>query len=132
MNVYRLPRRVAIVGSRAFPDPDKVRHLIRRLPYDTIVVTGDADAGVDVWVREEARALGLVVEVYEADWKTHGRRAGFLRNGVVVENSEFMFAFWDEVSPGTADAAYQAQSAGLPVVVVRADSEVPMVEAGDR
>lgn len=130
MDSLVLPQRVAIVGSRDFPNPALVRDFVALLPEDTIVISGGA-RGVDALAAQAARERGLRVEVYLPDWERHPRRGGVLRNAVVMQHSEHVVAFWDGISPGTKDAVAQARREGLGTTVFRADSLLPTVE-GDR
>lgn len=103
--------RVAIVGSRDYPNLDEVREYVMSLPDDTIVITGGA-RGVDQTAELAARARGLTVVVHEAEWQKYGKAAGPMRNKVVVEDCDRLVAFWDEVTPGTKNAISQASKSG--------------------
>lgn len=117
-------RAVAIVGSRDLPIECRrlVHDLIASLPADAVVVSGGA-RGVDSWAAECARERGLRVVVYPADWKTHGERAGFIRNAQIVEDCTELVAFWNGVSRGTMDSVRKARARGIPVRVVRCEAE---------
>lgn len=113
--------RVAIVGSRDFPEPERVRAYVRALRKDDIVISGGA-RGVDSWAVEEAQLQGLSTEVFPADWEVYGRSAGYQRNQSIVDAAEFVVAFWDGKSKGTAHTIKLAQKAGKPVEVLLAGS----------
>lgn len=108
---------VAIVGSRDFPDLDAVRRYVCALPPGTVVVSGGA-RGVDRVAEDEARSRGLVVQVYPADWQKYGRRAGAVRNKLIVDRCTRVVAFWDGASPGTQITIRMAKAAGKPVEIV--------------
>jgi hypothetical protein len=107
-------RRIAIVGSRDFKQPHKVRQLLDSLPDETIVISGGA-RGVDSWAVERARERGLAVEVFEPDWKTWGRSAGYKRNVTIVSNADVIVAFWNG-SRGTQHTVGLARKVRKPVV----------------
>jgi len=109
--------RVAIVGSRSWTDLAAVQHVIETLEPDDVVISGGA-RGVDTMAVEAARARGLAVEVYPADWDRFGRSAGFRRNATIVERAERVVALWDGLSRGTAHTIRLAKLAGKPVLVV--------------
>lgn len=113
--------KVAIVGSRNFPDPERVRAVVRAILAKhpgTEIVSGGA-RGVDSWAEEEARAQGAPVRVFPADWDRHGKRAGFLRNKDIVAHADHVVAFWDGESKGTQHTMNLAREAGKLAMVVR-------------
>lgn len=108
--------RVAIVGSRDFPNLDQVQEYVRTLPAGTIVVSGGA-RGVDSTAEDEARRCGLTVVSIRPDWERYGKRAGFLRNKDIVIFAEKVVAFWDGKSKGTAHSIELAKDYGTVVEV---------------
>jgi hypothetical protein len=112
-------KRVAVVGSREYPLLKLVREFVRRLAArdpGAVVVSGNA-RGVDRAAEEEARAAGLEVVSLPADWGAHGKAAGFVRNGQIVERCDAVAAFWDGQSSGTVDTVRRAEAAGKKVSV---------------
>lgn len=110
------PRRIAIVGSRDYPRRDQVIAFVRSLPRDTVIISGGA-RGVDTWAAEEACARGMnVVEIFP-DWDRHGKSAGLIRNGQIVDQCDELVAFWDGTSRGTKNSIDRARHAGKPVRV---------------
>ena len=101
--------RVAIVGSRKYPDLDRVRREVETLPAGTVVVSGGAP-GVDRVAAETARARGLEVIEIKPDWEKHGKSAGMLRNPLIVKDADLVWAFWDGVSKGTKNTIRHAQT----------------------
>jgi predicted Rossmann fold nucleotide-binding protein DprA/Smf involved in DNA uptake len=128
--------RVAVVGSRGFRGEAAVRRCVAELPPGTVVVTGGA-RGVDSWAEDEARRRGVACVVHRADWSTHGRSAGVIRNGVIVADCDRVVAFWDGASRGTADTITRARKAGKSVyvvleAVVEADGSARGIGDGER
>ncbi len=109
--------KIAIVGSRDYPDRARVEALVQDLPDDVVVVTGGA-VGVDRWAESVARSRGLEVEVILPDWQRYGRAAGPIRNKAIVEAADRVVAFWDGRSRGTRSTIELARKAGKPVEVV--------------
>lgn len=112
--------KVGIVGSRGFSDLEQVRAYVRTLAPGTTVVSGGA-AGVDSAAEEEARRLGLPVQIIKPEWARYGRRAGFLRNKDIVNAADRVVAFWDGKSRGTSHTIKLAEVANKlqSVVTVR-------------
>lgn len=92
--------RVAIVGSREYPNLDLVREFVNALPLDTVIVSGGA-RGVDRVAADAARARGMaVVEHLPDDEDGPGRF--HVRNRKIVNDSHRVAAFWDGKSRGTS------------------------------
>ena len=71
-------KRLGIVGSRHFPAREPIELLVRSLPEDTVIVSGDA-MGVDSWAIEIGNARRLKTNALHADWGRFGRKAGPIR-----------------------------------------------------
>ena len=124
-----MPRRVAVVGSRHFPNPEVIIAYVSNLPADTILVSGGAE-GVDTIAERAARARLLAVEVFAADWERLGRKAGPIRNQQIVAMSDLVVAFWDGRSRGTLNTVMRAVEAGRDVKVFDRDGlEVSLDDA---
>jgi YspA, cpYpsA-related SLOG family len=108
--------KVAIVGSREYPNLSKVRAYIQNLPIDTIIVSGGA-RGVDKCAEKVAQGIGLRTEIYPADWHKFGKAAGMKRNQQIVEASDRIVAFWDGASKGTKNTIDTAKKLGKGVTV---------------
>lgn len=111
---------VGIVGSRDYSRLDLVRWLVAQLPSDATVVSGGA-RGVDAVAADRARARGLTVIEYIPDWSKGGRRAGFVRNHLIVERADRMVAFWDGSSSGTAHTIQVTRLAKKPLKIYGPD-----------
>jgi hypothetical protein len=108
--------RLAVVGSRDFPDLDWVSYEVSQLLADTILISGGA-RGVDSVAEDAARAVGLTVRVYKPDWKKYGKGAGFIRNKQIVDDCDELWAFWDGRSKGTKHSIDLALKADKPVTI---------------
>jgi hypothetical protein len=83
----------------------------------TVVLSGTA-RGADTLGENWARRRDVPVERHPADWETHGKRAGFIRNALMVKKADMLVAFWDGKSKGTEHVIGIAKKAGLQVTVV--------------
>jgi len=109
---------VAIVGSRDFPDAEaKVTAYVQHLPDGTTVVSGGA-SGPDTYAERAARARGLQVMIFAAQWDKHGRSAGYIRNKLIVGAADRVVAFYNGTSKGTALTIDLARKARKPVEVI--------------
>lgn len=103
--------KIAIVGSRDFQSLSEVAKYVGALPPGTTVISGGA-RGVDYVAQSAATRFGLAVEIFKPDWRTHGKRAGLVRNQQMVDACDYLVAFWDGRSPGTIDSIDRARRAG--------------------
>lgn len=81
----------------------------------TEVVCGGARGG-DTIGRLWAKDRGIPVKLFRADWKTHGRAAGPLRNQQMAEYADALVAL--PGGRGTADMVARAERRGMRVVKV--------------
>lgn len=118
-----------VSAGRDYGDRDAIRSDFRAVDEDAraeglrvTLMHGDCATGGDQLADAEARALGWDVEKYPADWDTHGKAAGPIRNGqMVAKRPDVLFAYPTAQSRGTWDAIRKARAAGI-MVVLGADS----------
>lgn len=108
---------LACTGGRDFADIDFV--------YDTLdfasgyynvhkILIGDAK-GADYMVTQWCISAMMPHEVFRADWKTHGKAAGPIRNQVMLdEHPEYLLAFPGGV--GTMDCVKRAEKMWIVVI----------------
>jgi hypothetical protein len=109
--------KIAIVGSRHFPELDRVRTFVGGLPAGATVLTGGA-SGVDAAAGEaaKARGLGLVKLPPRLEESTDPGAAG-RRNQRLTDAAEVLVAFWDGASEGTRGTVERALRSGREVHV---------------
>lgn len=110
--------RVIVCGSRGWKDRDQIAHILSSLPGDTTIVHGAA-RGADRLAGDVAeRDCGFKVEQYPADWGKNPRRAGHIRNDVMLDTDpDLVIAFWDGISRGTGSMIDKARKRGILVEV---------------
>ncbi|QMU19314.1 DUF2493 domain-containing protein [Gordonia rubripertincta] len=117
-------KRVLITGSRDWEDQAAIEKAIfeatRGVPADEITVVHGACpyGGADIIAAVVARENGMNVEAHPAEWKTHGKAAGPLRNQKMVDlGADVCLAFPAANSRGTWDCVRRASEAGIQVRV---------------
>lgn len=116
-----MAERVLIFGSRGWGESNPIRNVVLALDRDAVVIHGGA-TGADALAGKWARACGLKVEVYRADWKTHGKAAGPIRNQQMIDEGKPTRAYGfrsQGKSSGTDDMAARLRKAGIPVEITR-------------
>jgi hypothetical protein len=119
--------RVIVTGSRDWDDEQAIRlalALITQLHGSELtVVHGACPTGADAIADRVASQWGggMTVERHPADWGTHGKAAGFIRNkGMVDLGADVVLAFQKNKSRGTQHTIDLARKAGIEVRVVTA------------
>lgn len=114
--------RIIVTGGRDYHHVALVQQLLNSLG-PTVIGVGDCPTGVDEFVRdwvkkmeEDGRAPFLTV--YKADWKTHGKAAGPIRNKAMIDGEAPWFCLAFPGGKGTEDCIKQCKKAGIPVLRV--------------
>lgn len=106
--------RILITGSRD-ANEDEVRDTLdHEVCADDVLVHGGCSSGADL-----AAADYPNTEVWAADWDTHGKAAGPIRNQQMVDSRpDYVLAFFARGAGngGTSDCVRRALRAGLDVV----------------
>lgn len=101
----------------AINDPAIVLQAVEQSGMDpTHIISGGA-RGVDRLAGEYAALRGIGFTEYAADWDRYGKRAGFIRNYVMVGAADAVIAIWDGTSSGTRHSIESARSCGKEVFV---------------
>ena len=108
---------IAVVGCRHFTDYEKLRGVMDDFidihkDKDICIVSGGA-RGADSLAEKYASEKGYEFKCFPADWDTHGKIAGFIRNKDIVDAADTIVAFWDGKSTGTKDTLEKARRAGV-------------------
>lgn len=82
-----------------------------------VVVHGGA-SGADAMAGEWARVMGINCVVYHADWKTHGKAAGPMRNQKMLDDMKPDLVVAMPGGRGTADMIRRAKAAGVEMATI--------------
>jgi len=112
-----MPVRIIVCGGRDYADRDyafRVLDKIHTLRGIAEVIQGECPTGADRWAREWATGYGIPLTRCRAEWETHGKRAGPLRNRYMLTlRPDGVVCF--PGGKGSADMASAATEAGVPV-----------------
>lgn len=109
--------KVLVCGASRFKDRNR---LFRRLDElhaastITLILNGGAH-GADYLASEWARARGVPLKVFRADWKRLGPDATIALNGEMLESSQPDLVLACPGGPVTADLIARAEAAGITV-----------------
>jgi hypothetical protein len=119
--------RLAVIGGRDFEDYELMKSSL--LPFkDKIQLIVSGGCGRD-WKRNQpipvvsadmlaerfADEFGIPKLAFDAEWDKYGKRAGFIRNQLIIDNCDAIMAFWDRKSKGTKDSIEKAHLQHKPV-----------------
>lgn len=113
--------KVIIAGGRDFKDYDL---LCRSADYylsrqsEVEVVSGTAQ-GADKLGEKYANDRDFSIKRFPADWGTHGKAGGYIRNEDMAIYADALIAFWNERSRGTKHMIDIAELHGLKIRIVR-------------
>jgi hypothetical protein len=113
--------RVLVCGGRDYCDQDHVWNTLceldaQRGPFEVVIhgcATG-ADTEGMIW----AQGLGRKHAPFQADWRTHGRAAGPLRNQRMLDEGKPTLVIAFPGGKGTADMVRRAKAAGVEVIAI--------------
>lgn len=111
--------RVAIVGSRNIENEEKVYQLLcRYIPANTTEIVSGGATGIDTLAEIYAEKNNLHLTVFKPDYKSFGKRAPLVRNEEIIRYAQYVLAFWDGSSHGTAHTVATCVTLGVPVKVI--------------
>jgi hypothetical protein len=125
--------RIIVTGCRNWACDDLaaaiVGRLVGRYGRDGLVIVHGGASGVDSAFHNASVFANVAREVYPADWQNQGKRAGPIRNGVMVaKGADLCIAVHKFLmnSKGTRDCCNQAIAAGIPTFLIDSDAVIPM------
>lgn len=95
--------KVIVAGGRDITDQAFVTSCITSVLFEggiTEVVCGGAK-GVDTLGKYWAESMEVPVKMFPADWSTHGKSAGPIRNVEMAQYADALVAVWNGSSKGT-------------------------------
>lgn len=87
------------------------------------IVSGECTDSPDQSGEEWASFAEISVKGFPADWNTHGKAAGPIRNKQMAEYGEALIAFWDGKSRGTKNMMDHMHRRKKPVYVANCTLE---------
>lgn len=113
---------VAVIGSRNCKSltPQTV---LQYIPKEcTSIISGGA-VGVDQIAKTVAQMLSVPIREFLPDYKTYGRTAPLIRNRLIIQEADYVLAFWDYRSSGTRNAIIQALKQEKKVKIIMIPTE---------
>ena len=118
--------KIGIIGSRDYSCymcfKEKLQTILEIIKkenknYDYMFVSGGA-RGIDSFANDFAKEFGISILIHYPNWNLYGKKAGFIRNDLIVNSSDFFIIFWDGVSKGTEDSIKKIKKLNKKFVLV--------------
>lgn len=114
--------RIVVAGSREFTDYRAAEAFIDACiaavgEEESLIFVSGGCRGADSLGELYAQKHGHRIEVYSADWKTFGKKAGPIRNRQMALVADMVICFWDGKSKGTKSMIECAVRAGKTVMI---------------
>lgn len=112
--------KLLVCGGRDFYDEAELRRAMNAAvagESDVLVIHGGA-RGADSLAGRIAKARGVPVRVFPADWDRHGRGAGPKRNQQMLDEGKPDLVLAAPGGVGTADMIRRAKAAGIRVIEI--------------
>lgn len=116
--IYKL----IVAGGREFSDYNLMREAIAEFIKEhkitkLEIVSGGA-RGADSMGEEYAEYYGHSKHIIPADWNTHGKAGGYIRNMEMANYADGCIIFWDEASKGSKHMIDIAKGKDMPLKIV--------------
>ena len=115
--------KLAVIGSRGFSDYPRLSLAIDQHFSDdgvlsvSEIISGGA-TGADSLGAQFAREHGIKLTEHLPDWNLYGKRAGFVRNELIIRDADAVLCAWDGISKGTANSLSIAKRLKKDTVII--------------
>ena len=108
--------KILVCGGRDFNDAELMEDVLKEY-YITEIIEGEA-RGADALSRRYAEHHGIPVRAFPADWKTYGKRAGYIRNSAMLSEGKPDCVVAFPGGKGTEMMIKLAKKAGIEVRII--------------
>lgn len=111
--------RILVCGGRDFNNSGLVWEVLNdTIGTETAVIIEGGARGADASARSFARNYRMELITYEADWKTHGKSAGHIRNQKMLDEGKPDLVIAFPGGQGTAHMVKIAKEAKIKVIEI--------------
>jgi len=112
--------KLGIIGSRSFNDFTLLETTIKsnyNIIYINSIISG-GELGTDTLAETFSTNYNIPLTVYRPNWILYGNKAEYIRNRLMVVESDELIAFWDGKSEGTKSKIDYANSINKKITVI--------------
>ena len=110
--------KIGVIGSRGFNDYKLVCDTLNPYKEKLYQIVSGGARGADSLGEKWANENHVKTLIHLPDWDLHGKAAGFIRNELIVDDSDLIIAFWDGLSRGTEHSINLAKKKGKEVKII--------------
>lgn len=119
--------KIIIAGGRDFNDYELLKKSVDEFilfylqmePNDPVEIVSGGAPGADSLGERYASENGYPIKKFPADWNTHGKAAGPIRNRQMASYAHACIIFWDGKSRGTKNMIEEAKKKNLLLHIVK-------------
>lgn len=113
--------KLGIIGSRGFNDFTLLETSINQNyninTIDNIISGGDL--GTDTLAETFSNNYNIPITILRPNWILYGNKAEYIRNRLMVIESDEIIAFWDGTSQGTKSKIDYANSINKKIIIIK-------------
>jgi hypothetical protein len=109
--------RLAVIGSKEFTDYARLKEILNSIDTVSEIISGAAP-GTDRMAASYAKECHLKLVEFPPDFDRYGKEAKLVRNRQIVENCDYLIAFWDGVCQSTKYTIDYATASKIPVSII--------------
>jgi len=115
--------KIGVIGSRGYNNyeefKEKLLFLISNIREEIVFVSGGCPSGGDALISRFCKEGNYQIIEHLPDWDKHGKAAGFIRNKLIIEDSDMLAAWWDGKSKGTKSSIDLARKKNIPIKIIK-------------
>ena len=110
--------KVIVAGSRSFNDYARMKEVLSGIVGTNCEIISGGAIGADALAKRYALENNIPYKEFPADWATHNRSAGAIRNKQMSDYGEVLISFWDGESKGSKNMIENMNKLNKHVVIV--------------
>ena len=110
--------KIAVIGSRdMMPNIEKIIRDIQKITDEKPIIISGGAKGTDQQAKIAAKKMEWEYIEYRPNYELYGTPATIIRNRQIIEQAEYILAYWNGESKGTAQAIEYAKKKGKKGIV---------------
>ena len=111
--------KLAIIGSRSFSNKTLLESILEKYTDKVKMVVSGGAKGADSLGELWAINNNIPVKIFKPEWNKYGKKAGPIRNELIVKECDECIAFWDESSSGTKHSISICKKLNKKITIIR-------------